>query len=86
MNEIETFGTISLVNADCLEVMATLPDNAFALTKGLCRESINIFKRIQFGIHYMTLWAESQGVNLDWHVRAKMRYNVTRPYKHGKKY
>lgn len=61
-------------------------ENAFALTKGLCRESINIFKRIQFGIHYMTLWAESQGVNLDWHVRAKMRYNVTRPYKHGKKY
>jgi len=56
------------------------------LDKGLCRESINIFKRIQFGIHYMTLWAESQGVNLDWHVRAKMRYNVTRPYKHGKKY
>lgn len=31
MNEIETFGTISLVNADCLEVMAGLPDNAFDL-------------------------------------------------------
>lgn len=31
MNQIETFGTISLVNADCLEVMATLPDNAFDL-------------------------------------------------------
>lgn len=31
MNEIETFGTISLINADCLEVMAGLPDNAFDL-------------------------------------------------------
>lgn len=31
MNEIETFGKISLVNADCLEVMATMPDNAFDL-------------------------------------------------------
>lgn len=31
MNEIETFGKISLINADCLEVMATLPDNAFDL-------------------------------------------------------
>lgn len=31
MFETETFGTISLVNADCLEVMATLPDNAFDL-------------------------------------------------------
>ncbi|MCM1543680.1 MAG: site-specific DNA-methyltransferase [Ruminococcus sp.] len=31
MNEIETFGTISLVNADCLDVMAGLPDNVFDL-------------------------------------------------------
>lgn len=61
-------------------------ENAFNLIKGLCRDGISVFKRIQFGIHYMTLWAESRGVNLDWHVRAKMRYNVTRPYKHGKKY
>lgn len=61
-------------------------DNAFALTKGLCRENINIIKRIQFGIHYMTKWAESQGTNLDWHVRAKMRFNTTRPFKHGKRY
>ena len=26
------------------------------------------------------------GINLDWHVKAKMVYNETRPYKHGKKY
>ena len=26
------------------------------------------------------------GIDLDWHVRAKMAYNETRPYKHGKKY
>jgi len=25
-------------------------------------------------------------IDLDWHVRAKMAYNETRPYKHGKKY
>jgi len=25
-------------------------------------------------------------IDLDWHVRAKMAYNETRPYMHGKKY
>jgi NTP pyrophosphatase (non-canonical NTP hydrolase) len=25
-------------------------------------------------------------IDLDWHVKAKMAYNQTRPYKHGKKY
>ena len=61
-------------------------ENAFALTKGLCRENINIFKRIQFGIHYVSEWAKCRGFHLDWHVRAKMRYNATRPFKYGKKY
>ncbi|MCM1165171.1 MAG: hypothetical protein NC110_00120 [Ruminococcus sp.] len=61
-------------------------ENAFALCKGLCRDNINIFKRIQFGIHYVTGWAKSQGVNLEWHINAKMRFNATRPKKHGKAY
>ena len=26
------------------------------------------------------------GIDLEWHVRAKMAYNETRPYLHGKKY
>jgi len=25
-------------------------------------------------------------IDLDWHVKAKMAYNKTRPFKHGKKY
>jgi len=25
-------------------------------------------------------------IDLDWHVKAKMAYNKTRPYKHGKQY
>jgi len=25
-------------------------------------------------------------INLSWHIAAKMHYNETRPYKHGKKY
>lgn len=61
-------------------------DNAFALTKGLCRENINIFKRIQFGVEYVKNWAIELGVDFEWHVKMKMKYNTTRPFKHGKRY
>lgn len=64
----------------------TFTENAFALCKGLCRENINIFKRIQFGLHFIKWWAKSQGVNLKWHIEAKMRFNESRPMKHGKAY
>jgi NTP pyrophosphatase (non-canonical NTP hydrolase) len=26
------------------------------------------------------------GIDLEWHIKAKMRYNSTRPHKHGKSY
>ena len=61
-------------------------ENAFALSKGLCRDSIGIEKRIQFGLEYVTKWAKSINVDLDWHIGEKMKYNATRPPKHGKAY
>lgn len=64
----------------------TFTENAFALSKGLCRENINIFKRIQFGLHFIEMWAKCQGVNLKWHIEAKMRFNESRPMRHGKAY
>jgi NTP pyrophosphatase (non-canonical NTP hydrolase) len=30
--------------------------------------------------------AKRRAIDLDWHIVAKMAYNETRPYKHGKKY
>ena len=64
----------------------TFTENAFALTKGLCRDIIGIEKRIQFGLEYVTKWAKSINVDLDWHIGEKMKYNATRPPKHGKAY
>ena len=61
-------------------------ENAFALSKGLCRDGIGIEKRIQFGLEYVTKWAKSIKVDLDWHICEKMKYNATRPPKHGKAY
>lgn len=64
----------------------TFTENAFALTKGLCRDIIGIEKRIQFGLEYVTKWAKSINVDLDWHIGEKMKYNAARPPKHGKAY
>lgn len=64
----------------------TFTENAYSLIKGLAREQINIVSRIRFGIHYMFEWAKSMGVNLSWFIRMKMRYNTTRPLRHGKAY
>ena len=61
-------------------------ENAFALCKGLSKDSIGIEKRIQFGLEYVTKWAKSINVDLDWHIGEKMKYNATRPPKHGKAY
>jgi len=30
--------------------------------------------------------AHSKNIDLEWHIKAKMRYNASRPHMHGKKY
>ena len=37
-------------------------------------------------IAFMYEWAKYLGIDLDFHIEAKMRYNESRPYKHGKAY
>ena len=61
-------------------------ENAFALCKGLCRNTISIERRIQFGLHYVEKWTQFLGIDLAWHINMKMQYNENRPTLHGKKY
>ena len=61
-------------------------ENAFALSKGLCRDSIGIEKRIQFGLDFVNKWAQELNIELAFFVAQKMRYNVMRPYRNGKQY
>lgn len=37
-------------------------------------------------IEFVYEWAGKLGIDLDFHIKAKMKYNETRPLKHGKKY
>lgn len=61
-------------------------DNAFALCKGLGREIIGVEKRILFGLDFVRGWAETLNIDLPFFIREKIKYNKTRPYKHGKEY
>lgn len=61
-------------------------ENAFGLTKGLAKEAICIEKRIQFGLNYLKEWADHLQIDLEFHVKEKMKYNEGREAMHGKKY
>ena len=61
-------------------------ENAFALCKGLSKDAIGIEKRIQFGLDFITKWAQELNIELAFFVSQKMRYNVMRPYRNGKQY
>ena len=61
-------------------------ENAYALCKGLTKDAIGIEKRIQFGLDFVTKWAQELNIELAFFVAQKMRYNVMRPYRNGKQY
>ena len=61
-------------------------ENAFALCKGLSKDAIGIEKRIQFGLDFITKWAQELNIELAFFVAQKMRYNKMRPYRHSKQY
>lgn len=64
----------------------TFSENSFALVKGLTRGNIAIEKRIQFALDYVEAFARTLCIPIEWHIREKMKYNETRPAKHGKAY
>ena len=55
----------------------------------LCRTitSFSDFKdKINYAIAFLREWAKSLNIDLEWHIEQKMRYNETRPVRHGKRY
>ena len=61
-------------------------ENAFALVKGISKEWVAVEKRLQWAMDYVEKWAESAGIDLGFHVAEKMKYNASRPLRHGKAY
>ena len=61
---------------------------AYALTHHLSRNDTiwNPLQKVFDGLCLLLCMAERLGIDLERHVRLKMRYNATRPRLHGKKY
>ena len=61
---------------------------AYELTRQLSRNDTiwNPLQKVFDGLCTLLCMAERLGIDLERHVRLKMRYNATRPRLHGKKY
>lgn len=61
-------------------------ENAFTFIKGLMRDQYSIEKRVQSALEYLRMWSEQLGIDLEWFIIEKMKYNETREVMHGKNY
>ena len=65
---------------------SSFTENAFRLCEILSDGYSHSDVRIMLGIKYVERWAAHLGINLEWHIEQKMKYNESRPKKHGKNY
>lgn len=64
-------------------------EKAFMLCGMLCSVDSDEFPLdvvLGSALSFVECWAKDMGVKLVWHVENKMRYNESRPSKHGKQY
>ena len=62
----------------------TFTERAYSLIRWMADETDD--GMLSLFIIYMYDWAGLLGIDLDFHIEAKMRYNETRPFKHNKAY
>lgn len=68
-----------------------IPSNSFTENIGcimecvLCR-TLTKYHRVACSLVQIEWLADQMGIDLAWHIEHKMRYNASRPYKHGKAY
>lgn len=60
-------------------------ERAFALCNILTSRS-SVERVICRALAFVVKWAQDKKIDLDWHIKMKMRYNELRENKHGKKY
>lgn len=65
---------------------AEVTDYAWHICKCLTDDMSTLFDRLNEALSALVCLADSLGINLDWHIRKKMKYNALRPKRHGKKY
>lgn len=70
----------------CIHNSRAFTENVWEIVQVLTDRRMSVKERIVSGIVAVEILATAYDIDLWWHVQAKMRYNHSRPYKHGKKY
>ncbi len=70
----------------CIHKDMAFTANVWEVVRVLTSNSLTAQERIVSGIVAIEILAAAYDIDLWWHVRAKMEYNASRPYKHNKKY
>lgn len=65
---------------------AEVTDYAWHICKCLTDDMSTLFDRLNEALSALVCLAGSLHINLDWHIREKIKYNALRPKRHGKKY
>lgn len=78
-NDKKTFNAYKLFDREFTEI-------AYELTDILIGEEKNLKKAVFTTISMILTWGDYLGIDTMWHIKQKMKYNETRPYKHGKRY
>ena len=64
----------------------TFTENIYVIVQSLTKEKYSIKGRVLLSAQIIIKLAEILKIDLEWHVKQKMRYNALREYKHGKAY
>ena len=70
----------------CIHNSRAFTENVWEIVQVLTDRRMSVKERIVSGIVAVEILATAYNIDLWWHVLVKMRYNHSRPYKHGKKY
>lgn len=61
-------------------------ENVYAIVKELVTYKYSLEEKLNYALLQIQELSRLMGIDLEWHIRQKMLYNASRPYKHGKAY
>lgn len=84
LKAIDTNGIIVL--SDVVSKKKTFTENCYAIIKDIVNYKYTLQENVNYSTRQIFKLAEFLGIDLSWHIEAKMKYNELRVAKHGKKY
>lgn len=75
--------TTSIINL--IESNPLFPEIAYKICDLITNEILDIPERIGCIITIVFLYCEKKGIDIEWFIKQKMKYNKLRPFRHGNK-